>query len=66
MTSATRIGFIGLGIMGSPMSVHLATAGHQVTGFDRDAARRPSRSSRPVARTQRRRRRPSRTLTSSA
>ena len=35
MTSATRIGFIGLGIMGSPMAVHLATAGHQVTGFNR-------------------------------
>ena len=35
MTSATRIGFIGLGIMGGPMAVHLATAGHQVTGFNR-------------------------------
>ena len=35
MTSATRIGIIGLGIMGSPMAVHLATAGHQVTGFNR-------------------------------
>ena len=35
MTSAIRIGFIGLGIMGSPMAVHLATAGHQVTGFNR-------------------------------
>ena len=35
MTSAARIGFIGLGIMGSPMAVHLATAGHQVTGFNR-------------------------------
>lgn len=35
MTSATRIGFIGLGIMGSPMAVHLATAGHHVTGFNR-------------------------------
>jgi 2-hydroxy-3-oxopropionate reductase len=35
MTKAIRIGFIGLGIMGSPMAVHLATAGHQVTGFNR-------------------------------
>lgn len=26
----TQIGFIGLGIMGRPMAVHLATAGHQV------------------------------------
>ena len=31
----TNIAFIGLGIMGSPMAVHLADAGHQVAGFDR-------------------------------
>ncbi len=30
----TNIAFIGLGIMGSPMAVHLQRAGHQVTGFD--------------------------------
>ncbi len=30
----TKIAFIGLGIMGSPMSVHLATAGHEVSGFN--------------------------------
>lgn len=30
----TRIGFIGLGIMGSPMSVHLQDAGHDVHGYD--------------------------------
>ncbi|MFX0539837.1 2-hydroxy-3-oxopropionate reductase [Ornithinimicrobium sp. Y1847] len=29
-----RIAFIGLGIMGSPMAVHLQNAGHQVTGFN--------------------------------
>ncbi len=29
------IGFIGLGIMGSPMAVNLAAAGHQVAGFNR-------------------------------
>jgi 3-hydroxyisobutyrate dehydrogenase-like beta-hydroxyacid dehydrogenase len=29
-----RIGFIGLGIMGSPMAANLARAGHQVTGPD--------------------------------
>ncbi|WNV89906.1 2-hydroxy-3-oxopropionate reductase [Umezawaea sp. Da 62-37] len=33
----TTIGFIGLGIMGSPMSGHLVAAGHRVTGFDLDA-----------------------------
>lgn len=33
----TTIGFIGLGIMGSPMSGHLVAAGHQVTGFDLSA-----------------------------
>jgi 2-hydroxy-3-oxopropionate reductase len=30
----TKIGFIGLGIMGSPMAQHLVDAGHRVTGFD--------------------------------
>jgi 2-hydroxy-3-oxopropionate reductase len=29
-----RIGFIGLGIMGSPMAANLIRAGHEVTGFD--------------------------------
>ncbi|MFI9379866.1 NAD(P)-dependent oxidoreductase [Kutzneria sp. NPDC052558] len=33
----TKIGFIGLGIMGSPMAGHLAAAGHTVTGFDLSA-----------------------------
>ncbi|MBP2325257.1 2-hydroxy-3-oxopropionate reductase [Kibdelosporangium banguiense] len=28
------VGFIGLGIMGSPMAVHLVDAGHDVIGFD--------------------------------
>ncbi len=31
----TNIAFIGLGIMGSPMAVHLAKAGHQVAGYNR-------------------------------
>lgn len=31
----TAIAFIGLGIMGSPMAVHLQEAGHDVTGFNR-------------------------------
>jgi 2-hydroxy-3-oxopropionate reductase len=30
----SRIAFIGLGIMGSPMAANLARAGHQVTGHD--------------------------------
>jgi 2-hydroxy-3-oxopropionate reductase len=33
----TTIGFIGLGVMGSPMSGHLVAAGHRVTGFDLSA-----------------------------
>src|SRR5437588_5345155 len=33
-----RIGFIGLGNMGLPMSVNLAKAGHSVAGFDMSAA----------------------------
>jgi 2-hydroxy-3-oxopropionate reductase len=33
-SSSQKIAFIGLGIMGSPMAVHLANAGYSVTGFD--------------------------------
>jgi 2-hydroxy-3-oxopropionate reductase len=31
----TTIAFVGLGVMGSPMAVHLARAGHRVQGFNR-------------------------------
>ena len=34
-----RIGFVGLGTMGGPMARRLAAHGHQVTGYDVDAAR---------------------------
>lgn len=30
----SRIGFIGLGIMGAPMAAHLVAAGHDVAGYD--------------------------------
>jgi 2-hydroxy-3-oxopropionate reductase len=30
-----NLGFIGLGIMGSPMAVHLQNAGHQVSGYNK-------------------------------
>jgi 2-hydroxy-3-oxopropionate reductase len=35
----TSIAFIGLGIMGSPMAVHLAEAGHSVAGYNRTPER---------------------------
>jgi 2-hydroxy-3-oxopropionate reductase len=35
----TNIAFIGLGIMGSPMAVHLADAGHRVVGYNLDPER---------------------------
>lgn len=35
----STIAFIGLGIMGSPMAVHLQRAGHQVQGFNRTPAK---------------------------
>ncbi|MDG4669382.1 2-hydroxy-3-oxopropionate reductase [Mycobacterium sp. 236(2023)] len=41
----STIAFIGLGIMGSPMAVHLVNAGHSVTGFNRS----PHRSADLVA-----------------
>ncbi len=34
-----KLGFIGLGVMGYPMAGHLATAGHDVTVYNRTAAR---------------------------
>ena len=33
-----KIGFIGLGIMGSPMAVNLVRAGHEVTGYARSSS----------------------------
>ena len=35
----TRIAFLGLGVMGGPMAAHLARAGHQLTGYNRTAAK---------------------------
>jgi 2-hydroxy-3-oxopropionate reductase len=33
-----KLGFIGLGVMGAPMAAHLVAAGHDVSGYDVDAA----------------------------
>ncbi|WP_340587126.1 NAD(P)-dependent oxidoreductase [Erythrobacter alti] len=35
----STIAFLGLGVMGAPMAAHLARAGHDVTGYNRTAAR---------------------------
>ncbi|RIV83292.1 NAD(P)-dependent oxidoreductase [Aurantiacibacter xanthus] len=35
----SKVAFLGLGVMGAPMAAHLARAGHQVTVFNRTAAR---------------------------
>ena len=37
-TDRPRVGFVGLGVMGTPMSGHLADAGYDVTVFDIDPA----------------------------
>ena len=34
-----RVAFLGLGVMGFPMAGHLAAAGHQVTVWNRTAAK---------------------------
>jgi 3-hydroxyisobutyrate dehydrogenase-like beta-hydroxyacid dehydrogenase len=34
-----RVAFLGLGVMGGPMAGHLATAGHEVTVYNRTATR---------------------------
>ncbi|MES2718191.1 MAG: NAD(P)-dependent oxidoreductase [Pseudomonadota bacterium] len=36
---ARRVAFLGLGVMGHPMAGHLARAGHQVTVYNRSAAK---------------------------
>ena len=38
-TSATRVAFLGLGVMGFPMAGHLALAGHQVTVYNRNSGK---------------------------
>ena len=37
--SARPLAFVGLGVMGYPMAGHLALAGHDVTVYNRTAAR---------------------------
>jgi 3-hydroxyisobutyrate dehydrogenase-like beta-hydroxyacid dehydrogenase len=38
-TPTKRVAFLGLGVMGYPMAGHLAQAGHQVTVYNRTAAK---------------------------
>ncbi len=38
-TASKKVAFVGLGVMGHPMAGHLARAGHQVTVFNRTAAK---------------------------
>jgi 3-hydroxyisobutyrate dehydrogenase-like beta-hydroxyacid dehydrogenase len=42
----TRVAFVGLGVMGFPMAGHLARAGHEVTVYNRTAARAEDWSAR--------------------
>lgn len=39
MTLPTNIAFIGLGVMGGPMTGHLARAGHRITAYNRSPER---------------------------
>ncbi len=43
MTTARKIAFLGLGVMGGPMAGHLARAGHEVTLYNRSAERAQAR-----------------------
>src|SRR4051812_42758736 len=38
-TPSRKVAFLGLGVMGSPMAGHLALAGHDVTVYNRSAAK---------------------------
>ena len=44
-----RIGFVGLGNMGTPMAANLVTAGHAVAGFDSSPAAREAATAAGVA-----------------
>ena len=46
----SRVAFIGLGNMGTPMAANLVGAGHDVAGFDLDAASRDRAAERGVKR----------------
>ena len=35
----SRVAFLGLGVMGGPMAGHLASAGHEVTVYNRTGAK---------------------------
>ncbi len=39
LTAPQKVAFLGLGVMGYPMAGHLATAGHQVSVYNRTAAK---------------------------
>ena len=41
-TMMERLGFIGLGIMGKPMALHLLKAGHPFVVLNRSPVRRPN------------------------
>ena len=44
MSSAKKIAFLGLGVMGGPMAGHLARAGHEVTLYNRTPERAQARA----------------------
>ena len=58
----TAIAFIGLGIMGSPMAVHLQNAGHQVAGYNKSPGKAGTAGRGRRARGRRRSPTPSRAL----
>lgn len=44
----TRVGFVGLGVMGAPMAANLTKSGHDVRGFSRSRATRSAAAARGV------------------
>lgn len=45
----TRVGFVGLGVMGAPMAANLTSAGHDVRGFSRSTATRSAAANRGIS-----------------
>ncbi|HEV7820409.1 MAG TPA: NAD(P)-binding domain-containing protein, partial [Burkholderiales bacterium] len=39
MTDSTKIGFVGIGAMGTPMSTNIAKAGYKVVAYDTETKR---------------------------
>ena len=48
--SMSKVAFLGMGVMGYPMAGHIAAAGHELTVYNRTAAKSEAWAAQHVAR----------------